>query len=314
LPSSDALLQRLRPLVGAGHDGVTLVARQPNASESHYASEVVTCGLPDGRRVRLLVKYGDGEDRMGSGLRCGPAYEAVVYQQVLAPFGVHVPRCYGSWREPGEGIDVLVLEYVGGVHVHRVADHVEGIGLAAGWIGHLQAQVGSAVGVGALPSLNVYDADLYRYWTARTREFERRTLAGRAWLTAFCDRIDQVSDTLCGAPQTLIHGDYYPDNMMYLDGRISVFDWEQTAIAPGEIDLASVTNGWQDEVVLAAEDAYCRARWPDGAPASFPGTLEAARIYVLMRLLGEARGWPNRATRRWRVDLLRQSAERLGLL
>ena len=87
---------------------------------------------------------------------------------------------------------------------------------------------------------------------------------------------------LLGVPQTLIHRDYYPDNMVYLDGRISVFDCEQTDIAPGEIDLASLTNGWHEEVVQAAEEAYCRARWPDGAPASFPEILEAARIYVLL--------------------------------
>ena len=86
---------------------------------------------------------------------------------------------------------------------------------------------------------------------------------------AFCDRIDRVSHILQRVPQTLIHGDYYPDNTMCLDGRISVFDWEQTAIAPGEIDLASLTNGWHDEVVQATEDAYRCARWPGGAPASF---------------------------------------------
>ena len=83
---------------------------------------------------------------------------------------MNVPRCYGIWRDPAEGVDVLVLEYVDGVHAHRTPDQVEGMALAAGWIAHL-----------------------YRYWTARTRDFERRTLADRAWLMAFCDRIDRVS-------------------------------------------------------------------------------------------------------------------------
>lgn len=307
-------MRDLRPLLGSGDDGVALVGRHANAGESYYASEVVTCKWPEGRTVRLLVKYGDGEDTMGSGLRAGPAYEALVYRQVLAPFGVRVPRCYGSWRESVRGIDVLVLEYLEGVHAHRTPDQVESIASAAGWVGHLQKCATSAVEDGTMPFLNVYDADLYRYWTFRARDFERRTLAGRAWLVAFCDQIDRVIDMLQGVPQTLIHGDYYPDNMLYLDGRISVFDWEQTAIAPGEIDLASLTVGWHEEVVQAAEAAYCRARWPGGTPGSFQGTLEAARIYVLLRLLGEARGWPDRSTRRWRVDLLRQSADRLGLL
>ena len=306
----------LRSLLGSGHDGVTLVARERNAAESHYASEVVTCGWPEGRTARLLVKYGDGDDNdtMGSGLRAGPAYEALVYQEVLVPLGMNVPRCFGSWREATEGIDVLVLEFLDGVYANRTTDRVEGMSMAARWIGHLHALAEPAAAAGTLPPLNVYDAGLYRYWAARTRDFERRTIAGRAWLMAFCDRIDRVSHILQRVPQTLIHGDYYPDNTMCLDGRISVFDWEQTAIAPGEIDLASLTNGWHDEVVQATEDAYRCARWPGGAPASFPETLDAAHIYVLLRLLGEARGWPNRATRRWRVDLLRQSAERLGLL
>ena len=309
-------MQRLRPLVGSKDDDVTLVARERNVAESRYASDVVTCGWPAGRTVRLLVKYGDGddEDGAGSGLRAGPAYEALVYQKVLGPFGLQVPRCFGSWREPREGIDVLALEFLDGAYADRTADRVEGMSMAARWIGHMHALAEPATAAGTLPRLNVYDAGVYRYWAARTRDFERRTIAGRAWLMAFCDRIGQVSDMLQRVPQTLIHGDYYPDNTMCVDGGISVFDWEQAAIAPGEIDLASLTNGWHDEVVQAAEAAYCRARWPGGAPSSFPETLEAARIYVLLRLLGDGRGLPDRSTRRWRVELVRQSAERLGLL
>ena len=147
----------LRSLLGSGHDGVTLVARERNAAESHYASEVVTCGWPEGRTARLLVKYGDGDDNdtMGSGLRAGPAYEALVYQEVLVPLGMNVPRCFGSWREATEGIDVLVLEFLDGVYANRTTDRVEGMSMAARWIGHLHALAEPAAAAGTLPPLNV---------------------------------------------------------------------------------------------------------------------------------------------------------------
>jgi len=115
-------------------------------------------------------------------------------------------------------------------------------------------------------------------------------------------------------PATLVHGDFYPDNMVFVKGQPCIFDWEEAALAAGELDIAALTHDWHDEVVQAAESAYRQARWPDGSPTLHADRLEAARIIVNCRLLGEAPGWPDRSTRRWRVELLRRSAQRLGIV
>jgi len=315
-PDVATLRAGLLPLVEPSECGAPpTLDREPNAYASHYASEIATFTWPNGRTLRLLLKYDDGDGLMAGGLlTVGPAYEAVVYQQVLSGFDVTRPRCFGTWRDPGSGATILVIEYLEGRHVHRTGDLVPAFSAASRWIGRLHALAEPVVAERTLPPLNVYDARLYRYWATRAREFERRTRAGRTWLPAVVDRIDTLISMLHDAPQTVIHGDYYPDNMVYLDGVVSPFDWEQTAIAPGEIDLASLTQGWHPEVLQASEEAYCLARWPGGPPATFSTTLAAARVFVLLRLLGEAPGWPTRRERNARVERLRPLAERLGLI
>lgn len=315
-PDLETLSTGLLPLVEPFESaGTPALSREPNAYASHYASEIATFTWPNGRTLRLLLKYDDGDPLMADGLlTVGPAYEAVVYQQVLTRFDVTRPRCFGIWRDPGTGATILVIEYLEGRHAHRTGEHLLGFSAAARWIGRLHALAEPVVAEATLPPLNVYDARLYRYWAARAQEFERHTGAGRTWLPTVVNRIDTLISLLQGTPHTLIHGDYYPDNMVYLNGVVSPFDWEQTAIAPGEIDLASLTQGWHPEVLRAAEEAYCLARWPDGPPATFGTTLAAARVFVLLRLLGEAPDWPTRQERDARVERLRPLAERLKLI
>jgi aminoglycoside phosphotransferase (APT) family kinase protein len=234
---------------------------------------MVTCASRSGAILRLLIKYEIGEEMFVCGLPVGLAYEAIVYQQVLSRFAVTVPHCYGAWRDRDVNATALVLEYLDGVHADRAPNQTEGMSLAAAWIGRLHALAQPAVAQATLPRINIHQAEFYLRWAIRTLQFERRTRPGRTWLPVFTARIDAAIEVLRRAEQTVIHGDYYADNTLYHDGRISVFAWEHTALGPGEIDLASLTHGWHDEVVQAAEDAYYRARWPDGAPAGFAATL-----------------------------------------
>jgi len=64
-------------------------------------------------------------------------------------------------------------------------------------------------------------------------------------------------------------------------------DWETAAIAPGEIDLATLTEGWPPEVSRQFEAEYQRARWPGGSPAGFQRNLDVARVYMQLRWLGD---------------------------
>ena len=90
---------------------------------------------------------------------------------------------------------------------------------------------------------------------------DRRRLAGLA--TTFEERASELTS----APQTIIHGEYYPKNILVREGEIFPVDWESAAVAAGEIDLASLTEGWPEEDKRVCQAEYCAARWPNGAPA-----------------------------------------------
>jgi hypothetical protein len=56
------------------------------------------------------------------------------------------------------------------------------------------------------------------------------------------------------------------------------------------------------------EVEYQLARWPNGAPADFFRTLEAARVYVHFRWLGDQPAWTNAPKVSWRFEQLRLGA------
>ena len=64
-------------------------------------------------------------------------------------------------------------------------------------------------------------------------------------------------------------------------------DWESAALAAGELDLAGLTRGWDDELTAHCERQYCLARWPNGTPDDFPLRLTAAQVFLHLRWLGE---------------------------
>jgi len=94
-------------------------------------------------------------------------------------------------------------------------------------------------------------------------------------------------------------------------------DWESAAVAAGETDLAALTEGpWAEEIVRQCESEYQCARWGSGRPADFERRLDAARLYLHFRWLGE-RPDSNTADREkasWRFKELRAIGQRLGLI
>ena len=121
---------------------------------------------------------------------------------------------------------------------------------------------------------------------------------------------------LLATPPTVIHGEFYSKTALLSRKRLFIVDWESAAIAPGEIDLAALTEGtgWPARLVRQCEGAYTSARWPSGPPASFRRTLEAARIYLHFRWLGERPDWTVREESLWRYSHLHAAARRLGQL
>jgi hypothetical protein len=293
-------------------DGVVIVARKL-IGYGTFPKEIVTCRTSRGSELRLFCKYGAGLDHSCHGHRGGVAYEAAVYRHVLEPLGASTARCYGVYRAGTNNEPWLILEYLTGSLFVTKGPEPAAMNQAGAWIGRFHAAQETRLGRLTMPLLK-YDAEYYLNWARRTRLVADPWHARFPWLAALCERSEEFVAQLLAPPMTVIHGEYYPKNVLYCRGLIHPVDWESAAIAAGEIDLAALTEGWEDESVRECTCAYQRARWPAGAPADFEQRLAAARIYLHFRWLGEQPDQACEESDRWRLEELRWAGERLGLI
>jgi len=234
----------------------------------------------------------------------------------------YTPKCLGTHIVGRTGETWLMLQYVGRyVRVSDISRWLESrlakaMAQGARSIAQFHTAQESRVSSGGLPFLIRYDADYFRGWPRRTAEFAKPLAERFPWLMELCERCDDWLTLLLAAPQTVIHGEFYTKHMLMRHKRIYFVDWESAAIAAGEIDLATMTEGkgWPAEIVRLCEREYQLARWPQGAPANFERTLEAARMYLHFRWLGERPEWTVREKTLWRYDHLHRAGQRLGLI
>jgi hypothetical protein len=75
-----------------------------------------------------------------------------------------------------------------------------------------------------------------------------------------------------------------------------------------------LTEEWPPETVHECEQEYQRARWPGRAPADFTRTLEAARVYLIFRWMGDQGDWTANSGSGPYLEQLRSVGERWGLI
>jgi len=313
LPDDQSLATGLSSaLAGAECVPVTVVDRMVNPNASTFPSEVVTCRLGDGTQVRLLCKYG-GHDHPAYGHRGGVGYEAEVYRRVLAAAALPVPRFYGAAAAGPAGNALLAIEYL--EYPLRLNDTRDLIAWeqAAVWSGHFHARHEVRSRDPALSFLIDYDAEYYAGWPRRTAEHAATLHPEFPWLADLCRRSETALLGLLEAPPTVIHGEYYPKNILLKEGNVYPVDWESAAHGCGEIDMATLTDRCEPDVVIRCEAAYRRARWPNGVPTGFTRTLELARLYVHFRWLGAPPG-PKSRRRVWRYEEVQKLGQRIGLI
>ena len=290
-PDSRVLARVLaKTLVQSGRDtaGVAILDRRA-LSGSTFPVEIVSCQLRDGGAFQVFCKYEAGRSHPGHGHRGGVSYEADVYESLLRPSSCSAPAFFGRYHHRRSGDTWLFIEAVNANSIAntRRADSVVALPEAAGWIGRFHADF--ATHISKLPNITRYDAGYYRGFVNRVIEFSKGRRRQYPWLDPVCDRADEIIAQLLAAPVTVVHGEFYPGNILCEKERICPVDWESAATAPGELDLASLTEGWPPELVATCEDRYVEARWPgEGAPPAFRRTLAAARLYWSFRWLGNS--------------------------
>jgi hypothetical protein len=187
---------------------------------------------------------------------------------------------------------------------------------SARWIAQFHSAHEAFALNGVSAFLKRYDEKYYRGWCRRTARLTRPLHKLHPWLPELCKKEADWIPQLLSASRTVIHGEYYGKTLMFRKNTVFPVDWESTALAAGEIDLAALTEGdrWPARVIQRCEKEYQQARWPEGAPSNFHQTLDAARLYLHFRWLGERKDWTFRQKTLWRYEHLRAVGERLRLI
>jgi len=301
---------------------LTVLDRKLPPMMSTFPNEAVTCRFADGRKRRLFVKYGAGVSHDSFGHRGGISYEGKVYDRILRDYPGFRPKYLGTHTDARTGESWLVLEYLARcVRVMDIAvDEASCEPLAmvqsARWIARFHAAQEAFAADRASSFLKQYDEKYYRGWSRRTARLTRPLHKVHPWLPELCKKEAAWIPLLLNPSRTVIHGEYYGKTLMFRKNTVFPVDWESTAVAAGEIDLAALTEGvrWPARVVERCVQEYQQARWPQGAPSDFCKTLDAARLYLHFRWLGEREDWTFQQKALWRYDNLRAVGERLGLI
>jgi thiamine kinase-like enzyme len=296
-----------------------IVSRQPNIYTSTFLSEIVTLQLEDKSYLKIFCKYGGRKKYEGSKQevdkhRASVAYEAEVYHHVLQPVQLSVPEVYGIHKGDGYNEDCLFLEFLEeAVHVNKTEP--DAMAKAARWIGKFHADNETRVRQPSLKFLNVFSEEYYLSSIHRTSLFIRNSHKKKfPWFSTLCKRFERMISELSTIPVTVIHGEYYPKNIMVQNGQVRPVDWQTAAIGPGEIDLVALVDGWPDQIVDQCVNEYQCSRWPQGSPILLERTLALASVYLQFRWLGYRQELTRDESNYWRFDALHSAGEKLGLI
>jgi thiamine kinase-like enzyme len=183
---------------------------------------------------------------------------------------------------------------------------------AAQWIGNFHAKSEAQFTSAKIPNIITYNTEYYEGWIARARENCSYLHVGYPWFLPLCERAGELLSHLLTCPLVIIHGEYYPKNILTNENGIVPIDWESTALAAGEIDLAMLTEGWLEEDLGDFMAVYQAARWPEGLAENFKQRLAAAQLYIHFRWLGD-HPWSQEEPP-LRFDLMYRLARQLHLI
>jgi hypothetical protein len=301
---------------------------------SQYATsfmlEEVTADLDDGSRLDLMLKNLSASDMTPAAKRAKPAFlldperEIEVYRSVLAPhkFG---PLLYAASADARTRVYWLLIEKFHGRELYQCGDLDAWIA-AARWLSDMHQRLGVANLNRSGDRFIMYDRTFYRTWMQRAERFflkEDRNVSPtrRAALRWLSDRYKTVVDRLLELPLHMIHGEFYPSNVLVTEAdggwRVCPIDWEAAAFGPGLIDVAALTLGrWRDDERHQMIAGYIEAAG-DNPPFTIAEAVEIVD-YCQIHLSVQWLGWfgrrrpPAAHASDWLSEALIR-AERLGI-
>jgi hypothetical protein len=277
---------------------LTSLTRRPFEFGTSFPVEALDADLADGSTLHLLRKdvgwgsLSETARRYKVDFLHDPFREIEVYRDLLAPAGLDTARYLGmGTNAAGEG-PCLFLERVAGMELQFYGEPSVWQA-AARWAGAWHARFSSPL-VAAPPCarLILHDEAFYHLWAQRAIAFSAPAV--RPQVEHALRGYEGAVQTLLAAPPTVIHGEFYPTNVLIRQDpsqvRVCPIDWETAGWGPGLIDLAALATGWGEEARAAMADAY-RTGWaaaggPEWEPATFSALLDACRLHLAVRWLG----------------------------
>jgi hypothetical protein len=313
-PDTQSLAAGLKVIFGMDLDnagGVKVLSRLRNDLSSSHGSEVIICRVINNRKLRLFCKYQTLTEQKPKGLM----YEGYVYRDILSRMDIETPKFFGTYRPELSDQFWLVTEYLDNAEPLNYSSNPRAIQLAATWLGHFHRQTEGFGDTNSPDYLYKYDRD--RYLGTIQCGLERAASAGNAapWQDEFQDSWNTVTDQLVRKPVVIIHGDYFPHNIMIRQNRICPVDWELSALGIGEIDLASLIMGYEQKTVSECAEAYALARWQKGnRPLDFLKILQAAIIFVYCRWIAAPPQLSRNGATRWALREVQALAKKAQLI
>jgi hypothetical protein len=253
-----------------------IVGRRRNTFLSTLPTEIVDVADDSGFEATLFAKYYLKDDTdYGRPLRGD--VEAAVYEHVLPLTGL--PHARFAASRVVDGSLWLFTQCVTGWRVNKSPDSAEALTAAASWIGAFHAALASDGAPIRFPFLEVYDDAFLAGLGARAAE-SNPYLLDTDWYERTVDALRSSIGGLLRDQLTVIHGEYYPKNIL-IDGATALpVDWETAAIGPGILDIAMLSENWGTAIASRAEAAYCRARYGTAQPRGWADSVLTARVVI----------------------------------
>jgi hypothetical protein len=218
-----------------------------------------------------------------------PVREIEVYRSVLQFAAIGTAQLYGydlerSW---------LFVEKVSAPELFQSGDFETWLEVSR-WLARFHASdlCRPATANFLVPCLLQHDAHFFLRWLERA---------------GLCIPYERVLETLLELPSSLIHGDFYPSNILVGPGRICPVDWEMAAVGPGMLDVAALASGnWTREQRLAIAEAYCLALPERLRPRDWIHAFDCCQLQIALQWLGWAEGWvaPREHVHDWLAEAL----------
>lgn len=234
-----------------------------------------------------------------------PARELGTYRELLR-HDDGPPRYLGGRGDRRSSTAWIAMEHVEARELYQWGE-TEAWRAAVGWVGRFhrtwRERPVELAGVRRRVPLLAHDAAHLAGLATRVRAV--RGDAPTPGLDEVLAAWNSASRDLLRVEPTVVHGECYASNVLVGDaGRVSVVDWETTAIGSGWGDLAALVVGWERAEREQFLEEYLRSAGPPATPVAPERLLDAARLGICVQWLGADPHWapPEEQQRDWLAE------------